>query len=63
MQVKATRRRFSPEYKLRILPEANACGVGELGPLLRREGLHHSRLQLWRRQREQGELAAQRAEV
>ena len=58
VQVKATRRRFSPEYKLRILREADGCGVGELGPLLRREGLYHSRLQLWRRQREQGELAA-----
>ena len=46
-----TRRRFSAEYKLRILREADACKKhGELGQLLRREGLHSSHLSTWRRQ-------------
>jgi transposase-like protein len=46
-----TRRRFSTEYKLRILREADACKKhGELGQLLRREGLHSSHLSTWRRQ-------------
>ena len=48
------RRRFTAEYKLRILREADACkGSGEIGALLRREGLYSSHLVLWRRQREQ----------
>ena len=48
------RRRFTAEYKLRILREAEACkGSGEIGALLRREGLYSSNLVLWRRQREQ----------
>jgi len=46
-----TRRQFSAEYKLRILREADACKKhGELGQLLRREGLHSSHLSTWRRQ-------------
>ena len=46
-----TRRRFSTEYKLQILREADACKKhGELGQLLRREGLHSSHLSTWRRQ-------------
>jgi transposase-like protein len=52
------RRRFSAAYKQRILREADACPVGELGALLRREGLYSSHLVLWRRQRARGELAA-----
>jgi transposase len=48
------RRRFTAEYKLRILREADACkGSGEIGTLLRREGLYSSHLVLWRRQREE----------
>src|SRR6266540_554234 len=48
------RRQFRAEYKLRILREADACkGTGEIGALLRREGLYSSHLVLWRRQREQ----------
>jgi transposase len=54
---KAMRRRFSAEYKLRILEEAEACSSGELGALLRREGLYSSHLTTWRRQREAGQLA------
>ena len=55
---KATRRRFSLAYKERILAEADQCsGAGELGELLRREGLYSSNLSLWRRQRDLGTLA------
>jgi transposase-like protein len=54
---KAARRRFTAEYKRRVLQETNACGPGELGALLRREGLYSSHLTLWRRQQASGELA------
>ncbi len=58
---KAKRRRFSAEYRLEILRQADACKApGELGALLRREGLYSSLLSTWRRQREQGALAALR---
>ena len=54
---KATRRRFSAEYKLKVLREAERCTQpGELGALLRREGLYSSNLTTWREQRERGEL-------
>jgi len=47
------RRRFTAEYKLRIVKEADGCrGPGEIGALLRREGLYSSQLVLWRRERE-----------
>ena len=53
----AKRRRFSAEYKLRILAEADACSErGQIGGLLRREGLYSSHLTTWRQQREQGQL-------
>ena len=46
---KARRRRFTAEYKRRILREADACTKpGELGALLRREGLYSSNLAAWR---------------
>src|SRR6266705_4504035 len=55
---KATRRRFPAEYKQRILREADAArDAGEIGALLRREGLYSSHLVTWRRARERGELA------
>lgn len=54
---KAARRRFSAEYKRRILKEAEACGAGEIGALLRREGLYSSHLTVWRAARERGEIA------
>ena len=54
---KAKRRRFTAEYKRRILKEADACDRGELGALLRREGLYSSHLVEWRRARDAGELA------
>lgn len=57
VMAKATRRRFSAEYKLKVLREAEACTQpGELGGLLRREGLYSSNLTTWREQRRAGEL-------
>ena len=54
---KATRRRFTAEYKRRVLTEADACTKpGELGALLRREGLYSSHINTWRAQRARGEL-------
>lgn len=56
---KAERRRFSAEYKQRILAEADACTArGQIGALLRREGLYSSHLDKWRTQRERGALQA-----
>ena len=53
----AVRRRYSVPYKLRILEEADACTeYGQLGSLLRREGLYSSHLKTWRRQRDEGIL-------
>ena len=47
---KRTRRQFKPEYKLRIMAEADACKYGELGALLRREKIYSSQLSGWRRE-------------
>lgn len=56
---KAKRRQFTAEYKLRIVREADACTEpGQIGSLLRREGLYSSYLSTWRRQREEGQLQA-----
>jgi transposase-like protein len=56
---KAERRRFTAEYKQRILAEADACSQrGEIGALLRREGLYRSHLDKWRAQRRAGALQA-----
>ena len=55
---KPVRRRFTAEYKLRILCEADRCTEpGQLGALLRREGLYSSHLTTWRQQRDEGTLA------
>ena len=54
---KPVRRRFTAEYKLRILQAADQCSPGDLGALLRREGLYSSHLVTWRRQRQAGQLA------
>ena len=54
---KAKRRQHPAEYKLRILREIDECkGSGEVGALLRREGLYSSLVSKWREQREQGSL-------
>ena len=56
---KAKRRQFSAQYKLRILEEADRCTKpGEIGALLRREGLYSSNLTTWRRQRAEGQIGA-----
>jgi transposase-like protein len=56
---KPERRKFSAEYKARILREVDACKEpGVQGSLLRREGLYSSHLLVWRRQRDEGSLAA-----
>lgn len=43
-------RKFSKSEKIRILAEADACGYGELGALLRREKIYSSQLKTWRMQ-------------
>ncbi len=56
---KRLRRRFTAQYKLRILEEADGCDkVGQIGVLLRREGLYSSNLSSWRKQRQKGLLQA-----
>ncbi len=56
---KAQRRTFTAKYKLRILEEADQCTeLGQIGALLRREGLYSSNLTTWRRQREKGQIGA-----
>ncbi len=56
---RAKRRRFTAEYKLAVLREADECSQpGEVGALLRREGLYSSHLAEWRKQREVGSLKA-----
>jgi transposase len=56
--LKARRRRFTADYKLRILDEAAACRTPrERGALLRREGLYASHLTHWRRERHAGAMA------
>jgi transposase len=58
VKAKGERRRFTAEYKIKVLREADHCmQSGEIGALLRREGLYWSNLSNWRKQRERGELA------
>ena len=55
---KPTRRRFTLEYKRKLVREADGCKTpGAVGALLRREGLYSSHLAVWRAARERGELA------
>ena len=57
MTSKAKRRLFTAEYKRKVLQEADACTEsGQIGALLRREGLYSSNLVTWRQARERGEL-------
>jgi transposase len=56
---KPIRRRFTADYKLRILKEVDALSEsGHIGALLRREGLYSSNLTTWRRQRDNGTIEA-----
>ena len=58
MVAKARRRRFTVEYKRKIVREADGCKTsGAIGTLLRREGLYSSHLTTWRAARERGDLA------
>jgi len=58
MSEKAQRRRFTAAYKLKVLQEADrSTKSGELGALLRREGLYSSHLAAWRAARRRGALA------
>lgn len=53
------RRTFTAAYKLKVLRETETCTKpGEIGALLRREGLYTSHLSAWRKQREEGALKA-----
>ena len=54
---KAKRRQFTARYKMHILQEADCCSErGQIGELLRREGLYSSLLSNWRQQRALGQL-------
>lgn len=56
---KAKRRKFTAEYKLRIIEEADECTEpGQVGALLRREGLYSQHLSKWRQKRRKGQLQA-----
>lgn len=59
VEERPTRRQFSAEYKVRILEEADGCKEpGEVGRILRREGLYSSHLTAWRKARREGALGA-----
>src|SRR5262245_24825696 len=59
VKAKPELRKFSAEYKRRILEEADACTeAGQIGALLRREGLYSSNLVHWRKLRAEGALKA-----
>lgn len=53
----AKRRVFTAEFKRQVLAEAETCGPGQIGAVLRRHGLYSSHLVAWRLQRDAGELA------
>jgi len=60
VQLKPTRRTFSAEYKQRIVAKADQCAHGELGALLRREGLYHSQIAAWRKAVANGTLGTKK---
>jgi transposase-like protein len=57
VQPRVQRRRFTAAYKRQIVEEAAQCEYGELGALLRREGLYHSYLAKWREEYAGGSLS------
>ena len=63
VQPKVERRRFSAEYKGRIVAEAEQCQHGELGSLLRREGLTDAQIGKWRKAAADGTLDKKRGPV
>ena len=60
VQPKPARRTFSAAYKRRIVAEADTCKRGEIGALLRREGLYHSQLAAWRKATADGTLGTKK---
>ncbi|MDQ2949299.1 MAG: hypothetical protein M3Y27_25725 [Acidobacteriota bacterium] len=61
---RAARRRFTAADKLRILAEADGCGQpGQLGALLRREGIYSSTLASFRKQRDAGKLGKDPSQI
>ena len=63
VQPKPERRRFTVEYKRRIVLEAEQCHYGELGSLLRREGLTYTQIGKWRKAYAEGTLGKKRGPV
>ena len=63
VQPKPERRRFSVEYKRRIVAEAEQCQHGELGSLLRREGITYAQIGKWRNAHAEGTLGKKRGPV
>jgi transposase-like protein len=63
VQAKPERRRFTAEYKRRIVAEAEECQYGELGSLLRREGLTYAQIGKWRTANAEGTLGKKRGPV
>jgi transposase-like protein len=57
------RRRFTAEYKERMVAEADKCQHGELGSLLRREGLSYAQIGKWRKAHAEGTLDKKRGPV
>jgi len=60
VQPKPIRRTFSADYKRRIVAEAEECVHGELGALLRREGLYYSQIRAWRKAAANGMLGTKK---
>jgi transposase len=63
VRVTGKRRQYSQPYKLQVLAEAEQCKQGEMGALLRREGLYYSTLSKWRQQQAEGKLDGRRAKI
>ena len=63
VQPKLERRRFTSEYKRRIVAEAEQCQHVELGSLLRREGLTYTQISKWRTAHAEGTLGKKRGPV
>lgn len=63
VEAKAERRRFTAEYKRRIVMEAEQCQHGELGSLLRREGLTYAQIGKWRKANAEGTLNKKRGSI
>jgi transposase len=63
VQAKVERRRFTAEYKRRIVKEAEHCQYGELGSLLRHEGLTYAQIGKWRKANAEGTLDKKRGPI